>query len=111
MVTQPPPRRRHLMDPANPQRVVNDHSLTKVQRWVMSVLAVTTILHMSGGLILAAMVIDASPASRVLLCVIGGAFGVIAVAVGLAIHGRQVLTPWLLLGVVPLVVGLVLVLS
>ena len=65
MVTEPPPRRRHLMDPANPQRVVNDQSLTRVQRWVMSVLAVTTILHMSGGLILAALVIDASTPSRV----------------------------------------------
>jgi hypothetical protein len=43
--------------------------------------------------------------------VIGGAFGVVAVAVGIAIHGRKVLTPWLLLGCVPLVVGLVLVLS
>lgn len=99
------------MDPANPQRVVNDHSLTRVQRWVMSVLAVSTILHMSGGLILAAYVIDASTASRVLLCLIGGVFGVIGVAVGLAIHGRRVLSPWVLLGFAPLVVGLVLVLS
>ena len=99
------------MDPANPQRVVNDHSLTRVQRWVMSVLAVTTILHMSGGLILAALVIEASTASQVVLCLIGGIFGVIAVAVGLGIHGRRVLSPWLLLGFVPLVVGLVLVLS
>jgi len=99
------------MDPANPQRVVNDRSLTRVQRWVMSVLAVTTILHMSGGLILAALVIDASRPSRVMLCVIGGAFGVIAVAVGLAIHGKNVVTPWLLLGFLPLAVGLALVLS
>ena len=112
MVTQQAPRRRrHLMDPANPQRQVNDRSLTRVQRWVMSVLVVTTILHMSGGLILAATFLDAPTASRVVLCVIGGAFGVIAVAVGIAIHGRKVLTPWLLLGFIPLVVGLVLVLS
>ena len=99
------------MDPSNPQRAVNDHSLTRVQRWVMSVLAVTTILHMSGGLILAALVIDASTSSQVVLCLIGGIFGVIGVAVGLGIHGRRVLSPWLLLGFVPLVVGLVLVLS
>ena len=99
------------MDPASPQRVVNDRSLTNVQRWVMSVLAVTTILHMSGGLVLAAYFIEAPTASRVVLCVIGGAFGVVAVAVGIAIHGRTVLTPWLLLGLIPLVVGLVLVLA
>ena len=99
------------MDPANPQRQVNDHSLTRVQRWVMSVLAVTTILHMSVGLMLAAVVLDTTTPSRVFLCLIGGAFGVIAVGVGLAIHGRPVLSPWLLLGLVPLAVGLVLVLS
>lgn len=98
------------MDPANPQRLVNDHSLTRVQRWVMSVLAVTTIMHMAGGLILAAVVIDASTGSRILLCAIGGAFGVIAVSVGLLIHRRPVLSPWLLLGLVPFVLGLVLVL-
>jgi hypothetical protein len=98
------------MDPANPQRVVNDHSLTRVQRWVMSVLGVTTILHMSGGLILAALLIDASTASRLVLCLIGGAFGLIAVGFGLGIHGRKVLSPWLLLGLVPLAIGLVLIL-
>ena len=45
----PPRRRRHLMDPDAPPPV-RDHaaeneSLSQVQRWVMSVLAVTTIFH------------------------------------------------------------------
>ena len=97
------------MDPANPQRQVNDHSLTRVQRWVMSVLAVTTILHLSAGLIVAGIFIDDTPAASIGLCLIAGAFAVIAVGVGLAIHQRRVLSPWPLLGVVPAVIGLVLV--
>ena len=39
---------------------------------------------------------------------IAGAFGVLAVAAGLAIHKRPLLTPWLLLGLLPALVGLVL---
>ena len=56
---QPRPKRaRHLMDPANPVRQVNDRSLTRVQRTVASALATTTILHLSAGLIIAAVFID-----------------------------------------------------
>ena len=43
------------MDPANPVRQVNDRSFTQVQRWVVSVLAVTTIGHLSVGLVVAAL--------------------------------------------------------
>ena len=105
-------RRRHLLDLDAPRRVVSDpaaeeRSLGRVQRWVMSTLAVITILHMSAGLILAAMYLDdATRASQIGLNVIAGAFGVLAVVVGLAIHGRRLLSPWLLLGLVPTVVGL-----
>lgn len=100
------------MDPANPQRTVNDHSLTHVQRWVMSVLAVTTIFHMSAGLVVAAYFLDdRAVVSRVGLCVIAGAFGVVAVSVGRAIHRKKVLSTWLLAGLVPTVVGVVLILA
>ncbi|GAA4125062.1 hypothetical protein GCM10022215_33250 [Nocardioides fonticola] len=106
------PRRRHLMDPNNLQRdESNSASISRVQTWVMSTLAVTSILHMSGGLLVAAWFIDpAFQASRVGLAVIAGAFGVLAVVAGLAIHRRPVVSPWLLLGVLPTVIGL-LVLS
>ena len=43
----PVKRAKHLMDPANPVRTVNDRALTRVQRTVASVLATTTILHLS----------------------------------------------------------------
>jgi hypothetical protein len=77
----------------------------------MSVLAVTTILHLSGGLVLAGYFMDDSrTVSRIGLCVIAAAVGVLAVVAGRLIHQRSPLSPWLLLGVVPGAVGVWLVL-
>ena len=82
----PPTRtRRHLMDP-NAPRPVRDHaseakSLSRVQRWVMSALAVTTIFHLVMGLILAPCSSTTAPRRAQWLCAIAGAFGVIAIAV------------------------------
>ena len=39
---------------------------------------------------------------------ISGALGVIAVAAGIAIHQKRILSPWLLLGVIPSAVAAVL---
>jgi hypothetical protein len=111
-----PRRRRHLIDP-NAPRPVRDpgaeaRSLTRVQQWVMSTLAVTTILHMSAGLILAAMFLpERRLDAEIGLNVIAGAFGVIAVAAALAIHRRRIISPWLLLGPLPTIVGLYLTFS
>lgn len=97
-----------------PRRVVADpekdaRDLARVQKWVMSTLAVTTILHLVVGLVVAAVMLDDAPgSSKIGLNVIAGIFGAIAVATGLAIHGRRILSPWLLLGVVPTAIGLVL---
>ena len=103
-------RRRHLMDPNAPRPAHDpnaDRSLTRVQQWIMSILAVTTILHLSGGLILAALTLEnATPRAEIGLNVIAGAFGVVAVASALAIHRRSILSWWLLLGWTPMVVGL-----
>lgn len=108
-----PPRRRHLMDPNAPRPLASSGgmSISHVQRWVMSVLAVTTIGHLVAALVIGAVLIDpAHPESRVGLVVIAGAFGVLAVAVARMIHQRSPVTPWLLLGLLPTVVGLALVL-
>ncbi len=100
------------MDPANPVRPVNDHNLTQVQRWVVSVLAVTTILHLSVGLVIGALFLDVDAVvSRVGVSIIGGLFGVVAVGVGLLIHQKPILSWWLLLGLVPGAVGVVLALQ
>ncbi|WP_239456587.1 hypothetical protein [Nocardioides solisilvae] len=106
-------RDRHLLDLSAP-RPPRDHSaearsLGRVQRWVLSTLAVTTILHLSLGLVVAAAYVPET-SGKVVLCVIAGAFGVIAVIAGLVIHGRRPLTPWLLLGLLPTLVGLLVVL-
>jgi uncharacterized membrane protein YoaK (UPF0700 family) len=82
-----------------------------VQRWVMSVLAVTTILHLAAGLVVAAYFMDdARQDSRIGLTLIAGIIGVFAAVTGRLIHQKSALSPWLLLGLTPGVVGLVLVL-
>lgn len=105
MSDRTPRPRKHLMVPGQPPRQRTDAmSLGRVQRWVMSTLAVTTILHLSAGLVIAALYVDTLDAQIGLLA-IAGAFGVIAVAVGLMIHRRSPLHPWLALGVLPAVIG------
>jgi hypothetical protein len=100
------------MDPANPVRQVNDHRLTQVQRWVVSVLAVTTILHLSVGLVIGALFLDVDqPVSRVGVCVIGGLFGVVAAGVGRLIHQKRIASLWLAVGFLPGLVGVVLALD
>jgi hypothetical protein len=102
----PPKRQRHLMDPNNPQRMRNDQKLSKVQRTVMSALAVTTIFHLSAGLVIAAYAIDGvGNGGKIGLLLIAAAFGVLAVASGFVIHKKSAITPWLLLGLLPAVVG------
>lgn len=115
-MTDPQPRRaRHLIDPNAPRRTQAEHdseqkSLTRVQRWVMSALAVTTIFHLQVGLVVAALYLDdPRPGAEVGLCLIAGAFGVISVALAFLIHGRRPITPWLLVGLVPALVGIWLV--
>jgi hypothetical protein len=117
-VTQPDPapakRRKHLMDPANPRPQASRHSMSmsSVQRWVMSVLAVTTIGHFSAGLVLAALFLgdNAQPGAQIGLVVIAGVVGVLGVAAGFLIHQKSPLTPWLVLGLLPAAVGLYFIL-
>jgi hypothetical protein len=114
---QTPVRRpRHLLDPENLHQSHRSsqsttESLGNVQRWVMSVLAVTTILHLAGGLVLAAYFMDDERlVPRIGLNVIAGIVGMLAVASGRLIHQKSPLSPWLLLGLAPAIVGVWLVL-
>nr|WP_216653786.1 hypothetical protein [Nocardioides sp. zg-DK7169] len=82
-----------------------------VQKWVLSALAVTTIWHMAAALVLFATYIDDDKrASQIGLCVIAGVFGVLGMAAGFAIHRRSPASAWMLLGVLPGVLGVWLVL-
>ena len=101
-------RQRHLIDfdaPRQPQPSKHDISLTTVQMWVMSVLAVSTILHLAGGVLFAAFTVDDETA-EVGLILTSGAFWVAAVVAGRAIHRKPILSPWLALGLVPPIVAL-----
>ena len=114
---QPVRRPRHLLDPddlrrSHQSRQSSMQSLTNVQRWVMSVLAVTTILHLAAGLVVAAVFMDPDRVdARIGLNVIAAVIGVLSVATGLLIHRRSPLSPWLLLGLLPGVIGAWLVLG
>ena len=108
------PRRRHLLDPndlrGSHQRSIGDtKSLTNVQRWVMSVLLVTTLFHFSAGIAIAAVLYDENGVGgRIVLNVLAALTGVLAIAAGRAIHGERLLSTWLLLGLLPGIIGAVL---
>jgi len=106
--TQPVRRGRHLMDPANPRRPsVDSPEITVVRQWVLSVLVGTTILHLAGGLAIAGVFADGSqPGAGVGLNLLAAVCGVGAVAAARLIHGRALLSWWLLLGLLPGLVGL-----
>jgi len=107
---QQPRRARHLMDPDAPRRpptAAEQRSLTNVQRWVMSTLTVTTVAHLSVGIMLASLLVpDSQPSGQIGLNIIAAAFGVLGIAAGFAIHRRSPLSPWLLVGIIPGLVGI-----
>lgn len=105
----PAKRPRHLMDPENPVRTSDDASLTHVQRWVMSVLVVTTMFHLVVGLVVAAAYVD-QRSGQIGLLLISGVFAVLGLAGAFAIHKRSPLSPWMLLSLLPTVVGAIWVL-
>jgi hypothetical protein len=101
----PPKQRKHLMTPGQlrPQPA-RSMSLTSVQRWVASSIAVSTLLHMSVGLVFAAHYVD-EQSSKIGLIVIAGAFGLMSMASGLLIHGKSFAHPLMLAGLLPPLLG------
>lgn len=108
-MSQTPKRRRHLLDMENPQVAVRRRDpmpIGEVQKWVMSVLAVSTVLHMAGALILFAATFDESKqGSQIGVLIISGAFGILAVMTGRIIHKVSPFTPWVVLGLIPMAIG------
>lgn len=113
MAIEPPaPRRpRHLLDPNNPRPVAPDPlRLTRVQQWVMSVLAGTVISLHGAGIVAAAYFVHSTRAgTREGLLVIAGCFGMLAVGVGRMIHKRSPFSPWMAVGWLLPVIGAVLI--
>lgn len=115
-------KQKHLMDLTSlrdgtlQQRVVEAQSrppapprgmsISTVQKWVMSSLALTTVLHFVLGLIVAAAFLETDRAgAREGLVVIAGVMGVLGVAAALKIHEHRVASPWLVAGLLPAVAG------
>lgn len=105
-----PKRQRHLMDPSAPRPQTTPEDLARlkrVQQWVASVLVVTTVLHLVAGLIVGAFYLPEDRMdARLGLMVLAAAFGVLGIVGAFAIHGRRLLSWWLLLGVVPSLIGI-----
>lgn len=105
---RPAPRRpRHLMDPANPVRPVNNASLTHVQQWVQSVLVVTVAYLLAAGWVVIAGTIVEKDAGQWVLLGNSFAFGAAGVAAALVIHKHKPVSGWLVLGAIPAVLGAV----
>lgn len=100
-----PRRAKHLLDLDNPRpRRPDPMNVQQVQRWVMSVLVLTTGVHFSGGVVVAAFFADERVARNGLL-VMAGIVGMLSVAGAMAIHRRRLPNLWLLLGLIPSLVG------
>jgi hypothetical protein len=79
---------------------------------VLSILLVSTILHLAAGTAaLAAFKDDVSTVGRAVMLLVAACVGLLAVAAGRLIHERTALSPWLLLGLVPALLGAWLVLT
>ena len=103
--TTTPKLRKHLMVPGQPRPVARKGmSLSSVQRWVMSTLAASTVLHLAGGLVLAAKYVDPT-SSKVGLLVISAATGLLGMAGALLIHRARLTHPLLAIGLLPAALG------
>jgi hypothetical protein len=76
----------------------------RVQKWVMSALMMTTAVIFATGLSLLAGHSD-QPGAKPGLLIIAAVVGVAATAAARFIHDKSPVSPWLLLGVVPAVLG------
>ena len=98
------------MDPNAPRKAPDPKDLERlqrVQRRVMSVLLVTTVLHLAAGFVIAAdHVADDRTDARIGLSVIASAFMVGGIAATLLINHRSWKSPWLLAGLLPGIVGI-----
>ncbi|MCZ4498094.1 MAG: hypothetical protein JWQ74_647 [Marmoricola sp.] len=118
MSLQEPTRKvpKHLIDPANPpQRQSREDrerdlaKLTRVKQWVTSVLAVTTMFHLSVGLVIAAMVVDDDRVdARIGLNVISGILLIAGIVGARVIHEKKPVSIWLAAGLVVPAIGLFL---
>jgi hypothetical protein len=101
--------RKHLMDPGNPRPQRRESmSIGTVQKWVLASLAAITIMHLAIGIVVAAA-FSVRLDAQIGLLLIAAAFGVIAMVAALLIHQHRLISPWLLVGLIPSLVGAFLI--
>ena len=97
------------MDPDAPRKAADPKDLErlqKVQRRVISVLVITTLVHMTIGLILAAEAIsDDRRDAQVILILLGAAFYLVGIGAVRAINKKPLMTWWMLTGLIPITGG------
>lgn len=98
------------MDPNAPRKVADPKDLERlhrVQRRVISVLVITTLIHLTVGLVLAADAVDDDRLdAQIALILLGAAFYLVGIAAVRAINKKPLLTWWMLTGLVPVAAGL-----
>ena len=108
---QPARRRRGLLDPddlraSHVRSQGSVEGLDHVRQWVLSILLVSTILHLAAGTALIPVVRDdISAVGQGTLLVISALIGLMAVATGRLIHHKHPASLWLVLGLVPALAG------
>jgi len=81
-------------------------SVTAVQRWIMSTLALVTVEHLAAGIVLAAVFINDSRAGdRIGLLVIATVLAAGGIVAFRLIHQKPALSPWLVLALLPAGIG------
>lgn len=123
MSLQEPTRKvpKHLIDPATLQpgavarrqrpaeRERDLEKLTRVKQWVTSALVLTTMFHLSVGLMIAAYYMNEDRAdARVGLNVIAGVLWIAGIAGARAIHQKNPVSLWLAAGLVLPAIGMFL---
>jgi hypothetical protein len=97
------------MDPNAPRKAADPKDLERlhrVQRRVISVLIITTLIHLTAGLILAADHVDDDRLdAQLALILLGSAFFVVGVAAVRAINRKPIVSWWMLTGLVPVAAG------
>jgi len=108
-VTEPsePRLARHLMVPGQPRTASSGSmSITTVQRWIMSSLALVTVEHFAAGLVIAAVFTDPSePGNRIGLLVVATVLAAGGLVAFRLIHQKAILSPWLAFALLPAILG------
>jgi len=97
------------MDPDAPRKAADPKDLERlhtVQRRVVSVLIITTLIHLTVGLILAAdAVSDDRLDAQLALILLGAAFHVLGIAAVRAINRASLMSWWMLTALIPVGAG------